>query len=170
MKFGEKLKELRIEQGLSQREVGERLNVSQQTIAQYERACFPPKAQTMERLASALGISSKEFWIKTSTDPVKEEALIKEVNKEVDKLIASNRFSLDPAIILPLVKKLNDAGLSKVYSYVSDLLKIPEYKKEDKTQQNSTDVLAAHARTDVEQTQEGVQHDLDIMNDDSMWD
>lgn len=29
--------------------------------------------------------------------------------------------------------------------------------------------LAAHARTDVEQTSEGVQHDLDIMNDDSEW-
>ena len=32
-----------------------------------------------------------------------------------------------------------------------------------------TDVLAAHARTDVNQTSEGVQHDLDIMNDDSEW-
>lgn len=32
------------------------------------------------------------------------------------------------------------------------------------------DVLAAHTRTDVEQTSEGVQHDLDIMNDDSQWD
>ena len=31
------------------------------------------------------------------------------------------------------------------------------------------DVLAAHARTDVAQTSEGVQHDLDIMNDDSEW-
>ena len=31
------------------------------------------------------------------------------------------------------------------------------------------DLLAAHARTDVEQTPEGVQHDLDIMNDDSKW-
>ena len=29
--------------------------------------------------------------------------------------------------------------------------------------------LAAHAHTDVEQTPEGVQHDLDIMDDDSMW-
>lgn len=31
------------------------------------------------------------------------------------------------------------------------------------------DLLAAHARTDVKQTPEGVQHDLDIMNDDSKW-
>ena len=30
-------------------------------------------------------------------------------------------------------------------------------------------LAAAHARTDVEQTSEDVQHDLDIMNDDSKW-
>ena len=36
-------------------------------------------------------------------------------------------------------------------------------------QQMEEDLLAAHARTDVEQTPEGVQHDLDIMNDDSKW-
>lgn len=33
----------------------------------------------------------------------------------------------------------------------------------------ASDLLAAHARTDVEQTPEGVQHDLDIMNDDKNW-
>mgnify|MGYP004459417285 FL=1 len=37
------------------------------------------------------------------------------------------------------------------------------------TQQMEEDLLAAHVRTDVEQTPEGVQHDLDIMNDDSQW-
>lgn len=35
--------------------------------------------------------------------------------------------------------------------------------------QLETDVLAAHTRTDVEQTPEGIQHDLDIMNDDKNW-
>ena len=50
-------------------------------------------------------------------------------------------------------------------SCIELLIKIPEYQK------NYTDseVLAAHARTDVEQTPEGIQHDLDIMNDDSKW-
>ena len=48
----------------------------------------------------------------------------------------------------------------KVLAYSKNLLS---------TQQMEEDLLAAHARTDVEQTPEGVQHDLDIMNDDSKW-
>ena len=165
MRFGEKLKKIRIEQGLSQREVGERLNVSQQTIAQYERAAFPPKAKTMDRLANALGISSREFWIKTSADPVREETMM----KEIDKLTPGDIFSLNEAIIIPLIKELNDKGLSKAYNYIFDLTKIPEYTKDGKPYKSDTELMAAHTRTDVEQTPEGIQHDLDIMNDDSEW-
>ena len=42
---------------------------------------------------------------------------------------------------------------------------IKKYKRNN----SCADLLAAHVRTDVEQTPEGVQHDLDIMNDDSQW-
>lgn len=37
------------------------------------------------------------------------------------------------------------------------------------THRHEEEILAAHARTDVEQTPEDIQHDLDIMNDDSKW-
>ena len=57
-------------------------------------------------------------------------------------------------------RKLNEHNQRKVLTYSQNLLS---------TQQMEEDVLAAHARTDVEQTPEGVQHDLDIMNDDSEW-
>ena len=57
-------------------------------------------------------------------------------------------------------RKLNEHNQRKVLTYSQNLLS---------TQQMEEDVLAAHARTDVAQTQEGVQHDLDIMNDDSEW-
>ena len=67
---------------------------------------------------------------------------------------------------------LNIKGQAKVFEYVEDLTKIPEYRKQqpDTSEEPAApDLLAAHARTDVEQTPEGIQHDLDIMNDDSMW-
>lgn len=166
MKFGEKLKKIRIDQGLSQRQVGERLNVSQQTIAQYERAVFPPKAKTMDRLASALELSPEELWLRTSTYPDRD----KEILKQLDGITPNDVFSLNEAILIPLIKELNDKGLSKTYKYISDLLKIPEYTKDGKPYQNDAELLAAHARTDVEQTSESVQHDLDIMNNDSEWD
>lgn len=71
-----------------------------------------------------------------------------------------------------ICQKLNGKGKSKLINYAEDLSKIPEYRKQqpDTSEEPATpDLLAAHARTDVEQTPEGIQHDLDIMNDDSMW-
>ena len=32
------------------------------------------------------------------------------------------------------------------------------------------ELLAAHERTDIEITPEGIQNDLDIMNDEDLWD
>ena len=68
--------------------------------------------------------------------------------------------------------QLNLNGQIKAMTYVEDLAKIPEYRKQQpdtSEEPAASDLLAAHARTDVEQTPEGVQHDLDIMNDDSQW-
>lgn len=67
---------------------------------------------------------------------------------------------------------LNDKGLKKVLDQIILLLKIPEYRKDTTSKQDNLEpikCLAAHTRTDVEQTPEGIQHDLDIMNDDSEW-
>ena len=56
MTFGENLKAIREQKGLSQRELGERLGVRQQTVAQYENAEDQPKMKTIRRLATALDI------------------------------------------------------------------------------------------------------------------
>lgn len=61
---------------------------------------------------------------------------------------------------LVLYDQLSPSNKNKVSTYLKNLLS---------TQQMEEDLLAAHARTDVEQTSEGIQHDLDIMNDDSKW-
>ena len=70
------------------------------------------------------------------------------------------RISEYTARFLDLYNQLSSTNKEKVVSYTKGLLS---------TQQMEEDVLAAHARTDVNQTSEGVQHDLDIMNDDSLW-
>lgn len=62
--------------------------------------------------------------------------------------------------LLVLYDQLSTSNKNKVSTYSKNLLS---------TQQMEEDLLAAHSRTDVEQTPEGVQHDLDIMNDDSEW-
>ena len=62
--------------------------------------------------------------------------------------------------------------LQKEYDHIIELrdsVSQTEELSEESNNITTIDLLAAHARTDVKQTPEGVQHDLDIMNDDSKW-
>lgn len=61
MIFGEKIKALRKEKGLSQRQLGEKMGVKQQTIAQYEKATDQPKLSTVRKIAEALDVSISEL-------------------------------------------------------------------------------------------------------------
>jgi hypothetical protein len=71
-----------------------------------------------------------------------------------------------------LLRKLNDAGKREATKRVEELTYIPAYtiapsaSSADKTEPLLT---AAHARTDVEVTEEGIQNDLALMDDDDNW-
>lgn len=47
MTFGEKVKEIRIRQGISQLQLGQRMNISQQAVAKYEHLVDQPKLITV---------------------------------------------------------------------------------------------------------------------------
>ncbi len=100
-----------------------------------------------------LGISSdKEMrGILNESRNLKKE--IQEAEQEVDEMFLS------------VLHQLNSEGQDKTINYALDLTKIPEYQKKDE----NTHILvnAAHARTDIEVTEEMKKHDDDIMNDEN---
>lgn len=55
--FAERLRELRKQKGLSQTELGERVEIHYTHIGRYERGVSRPAADTLKRLADALGVS-----------------------------------------------------------------------------------------------------------------
>ena len=57
-------------------------------------------------------------------------------------------------------RELNNTNKKKSVTYTKNLLS---------TQRMENELLAAHQRTDIEVTPDGIQNDLDIMNDDSLW-
>ena len=113
-----------------------------------------PTLPSMAKVASGMGIEL--------------DALLKMLDgKQSVQLIEDNSSSTQSVPfctvykeILEVCEQLTPHNQRKVLTYSKNLLS---------TQQMEEDVLAAHARTDVAQTSEGVQHDLDIMNDDSEW-
>lgn len=54
MTIGERIKKIRQEKGLSQKELGEKLGVSQQMIGQWEAGKANPKIETKRKIADAL--------------------------------------------------------------------------------------------------------------------
>lgn len=134
MTFGQNLKQLREELGISQRELGERLGIRQQTVAQYEKATEQPKLKTIRRLAEALDIPiyklvtnwhdfapgelSDDFQEKNSQPYTHKPDLT--ANTENEALFKSLELSFE---------SLNAAGRKKLVEYANDLAKISEYTK-----------------------------------------
>ncbi len=84
MKFNEKLLELRKQKGWSQEEVGEKINVSRQTISKYESGLSTPEMDKLIELAKVFEISIDELVGKEKNTIIPEE---KNKNKNVRKII-----------------------------------------------------------------------------------
>ncbi len=63
MGIGEKIKELRLEKGLSQMKLGKIIGVSQKAIDYWERGVNEPKASYIIMLVKTFEISFDEFFL-----------------------------------------------------------------------------------------------------------
>lgn len=61
MTIGESIKIERKKAGLTQKELGQKIGVTYQTVAQWENGYRNPKIETVEKLANALGIELAIF-------------------------------------------------------------------------------------------------------------
>lgn len=148
MNTGDRIKQRRLELGLTVDDLAEKIGKSRATIYRYENGDIENMpTPILEPLAKALDTTPADLmgWQSSSISSLHNNIHCENIAES--ELVLSYR-------------KLNKPNQSKVLTYSKSLLS---------AQQMEEDVLAAHARTDVEQTPEGVQHDLDIMDDDSMW-
>ena len=147
----------RIKQGLEIREITQtqlaaRANIDKGQLSSYISGKYKPRQNNIDALAAALNVN--EAWLMGFDVPMERASNNVEIDQSVSK-------SVECKEILEICEQLSTHNQRKVLTYSKNLLS---------TQQMEEDLRAAHARTDVEQTPEGVQHALDIMNDDSMWD
>lgn len=61
-KIGERIKELRLESGLTQMQLGKFIGVSQKAIDYWERSVNEPKSSYIIALVKLFGISFNEFF------------------------------------------------------------------------------------------------------------
>ena len=80
MTIGERIKKIRQEKGLSQKELGKKLNVSQQMIGQWETGKSNPKIETLRRIADTLKVG---LWEIVELDQMDLDTRIQEIKKMV---------------------------------------------------------------------------------------
>ena len=133
MTFGERLREIRKAQGLSQKDISEEMGFSSyQAYARYETRERAPKGATLKKLADALGVpqavldpTPKGFdtpldfeyeWLRR----VGLENSRQHLQQEPGRLAAAR----------VLMEGLNEAGQRAALDLLELVCKIPEYKKE----------------------------------------
>lgn len=125
MTIGEKIKEIRKEKNMTQKELAQRLNVSQANLAQYENGRRNPKLATVQKIADALEVAVSRLL----TQEYVRQANI--TQKDIENW-QSSYTSAYVREINNLLKLLNTKGQSKILEYTLDLTKIPEYRKDKK--------------------------------------
>nr|WP_321153051.1 helix-turn-helix transcriptional regulator [uncultured Acetatifactor sp.] len=130
MSIGENIKKCRTEIGLSQKELGKKLGVSQAMIAQYEKGKRIPKMETVSKIASALGVTLTEIYSNLSVTDM-EKLFTEEERKQLRQGMSSGKTFLQRHELLNLFSALNDCGKEKAIERVSELTEIKKYRKEE---------------------------------------
>lgn len=148
MNIGEHIKEYRQKACLSQKELGKKLGVSQQHIAQYENGKRIPKLDTIQKIADALSVPLNSFLVLEPNHTDKEfQQFInlyteqqKKINKDNDvrhHLLIYHYNELDHVgrdslmEILSNLKILNELGQKEASKRVQELTEIPRYIQEE---------------------------------------
>ena len=114
MDIGEQIKTLRKKIGYTQKQLAEKCGMAEITIRQYELNKREPRQETIEKIATALGVDPFSLY----SFEMASDALEKRMNLKENMLLDNYR-------------QLNTSGQQKADNYVEDLTKIPEYQKEE---------------------------------------
>ena len=112
MNMGERLKDLRIQKGATQEDIGKLINVSKATIMKYEKGLVENlKRSSIATLAEYFGVTPSYLMC------------LDEDNFKRNKI----EYDTDAIQLLDNYNKLNDLGKNTANIYVESLTKVPEY-------------------------------------------
>lgn len=143
MTVGERIYYCRVENHMTQKELGEKAGIDPSTIRKYESGRLNPKIGTLRKIADALGVSSRDLIPKELLDANKVDDYVKEHNLNPDEVAdyysglandAASRLgdALKNAKEVSLIhhfRNLNDNGQTVAVERVQELAQIPAYQR-----------------------------------------
>ena len=133
MPTGAKIKEIRKQKGLTQKQLGDLCGMADSAIRRYENGNANPKIETLKKIASALEVSLDsllpfEEYMKTWKDEKERERLTSP--SLLETLSAGDIFSTVDLTEHKLVsdyRKLNDNGKTEALKRIEELTEVPKY-------------------------------------------
>lgn len=86
--FSDKIKQLRLQMGISQSELARRIGYSHEFISQVERGIKTPSIKALQKIATGLGVPASSLMESKQITPESEERLRDEVQRLVGRLPA----------------------------------------------------------------------------------
>lgn len=128
--IGEKIKEVRKRQGLTQRELAEKMGTTQQNLAQYESGKRYPKLVTIEKIASALKVPLNTL-LDGNWQPYTKEITdsLDTVTEAIEQVTALGDDMMQDKIIENF-NKVSPEGKQKIFEYSQDISENPKYRKD----------------------------------------
>lgn len=106
MTFGQRLKRLRVESGLTQEELGKKIKLSKSNISKYESGDVEPNMQTIIEI-SRLFKCSTDFLLGATDDPG-EKAKENELTFDIERLSIESKEELQKYVHLLKMKDQMD--------------------------------------------------------------
>lgn len=95
MNYGEIIKKVRKERGLTQKQLGERLGISQAAIGQFESNKANPKIETIQKIADALNVSLNDLIPDVFEQKIQEGHELRATDYSFIEVIASHKIFTD---------------------------------------------------------------------------
>lgn len=140
------------EHGVTAYRVAKETGISTATLTQWKNGTSTPKLDKLQKIADYFGVTVSFLM-------GEERSITPTIEFDTDE------EALEFLNSLSFLEKMNIEGLKAANKYLSYLTSFPEYTEDNK----ELSLMAAHERTDIEITKEGIDHDNAIMDDEEFW-
>lgn len=141
MTIGEKIKQARIQAGMTQKQLADKCGMADSAIRKYESGRVAPKMGTVKKISAALNVSIRELLKGTpwgdAQDTMERIANAREVT--IERLDMKTGEIVRTTEITPLYKrmetafsKLNTEGKRVAIERIEELTQLPQYQRQTK--------------------------------------
>lgn len=127
MTIGEKIRQLRTEKGMTQKELGSKCGLADSAIRRYELGGANPKIDTITKIANALGVNIFDLAEIPCTVPAEKDYIQFVKTEHAICPPETNNTGMLNTQIMQDFHKLNTLGQQEAVKRVQELTEIPRY-------------------------------------------